>query len=68
MNSGRCRCKSLVTRARDLVILSWFSARAVALYLLWHQVGLALVAGLGVVLLMIPINMLLTKKIAAVSA
>lgn len=32
------------------------------------QVGLALLGGLGVVLTLIPINMLLTKKIAAVSA
>ena len=40
---------------------------AVALYLLHAQVGLALLAGLGVVLLLIPINAVLTKKIAAVS-
>ena len=40
---------------------------AVALYLLHAQVGLALLAGLAIVLLLIPINALLTKKIAAVS-
>ena len=39
----------------------------VALYLLHAQVGLALLAGLGVVLLLIPLNALLTKKIAGVS-
>ena len=39
----------------------------VALFLLHAQVGVALVAGLGVVLLLIPINALLTNRIAAVS-
>ena len=40
---------------------------AVALYLLHAQVGLALLAGLGVVVLLIPINALLTNRIAKVS-
>ena len=40
---------------------------AIALVLLHAQVGLALLAGLGVVLLLIPLNAVLTKKIAAVS-
>ena len=40
---------------------------AVALYLLYLQVNLALLAGLGVIMLLIPINMLLTKKISSVS-
>ena len=40
---------------------------AVALVLLYAQVGLALLAGLSVVLLLIPLNALLTKRIAAVS-
>ena len=39
----------------------------VALYLLHAQVGLALLAGLGVVVLLIPINALLTNRIAKVS-
>ena len=40
---------------------------AVALYLLHAQVGLALLAGLGVVVLLIPINAVLTNRIAKVS-
>ena len=40
---------------------------AVALVLLHAQVGLALLAGLGVVLLLIPLNALLTQRIASVS-
>lgn len=36
----------------------------VALILLYRQVGVALVAGVGIIVLLIPINMLLTKKIA----
>ena len=41
---------------------------AIAIYLLWQQVGAASLAGLGVMVLMIPINGVIAKKVKTLQA
>lgn len=55
------------TGTLGLYAVSSLRALAVALYLLYRQVGTALLAGLGVVLFLIPVNAYLTKVIAKVT-